>query len=215
MTHSPLIIEEVLAHPQDISRFRAAVGGTIALLLALPPAPHGPVIFTRRKKTPQQKWHAYDGHSCGTPHGADFMDSDQTARVWYFVCPADAPPAWSRRCLPPRRTLGAANKTLFNKSYNVTKWLALASALLRGGPVDLYRPRSLRCAGAPNLVLPPPVAISFSALQARSSRDTVAARRAPVVAAKNIVDNSGRAGAPAGGAIWRGLSAGDTLSARA
>lgn len=61
MTHS-LIIEEVLAHPQDISwltrRTLAGCRGryNISFLLALPPAPHClPVIFTGGKKTPQQK----------------------------------------------------------------------------------------------------------------------------------------------------------------
>lgn len=53
MTHS-LIIEEVLAHPQDISWLPWAV--QYFFLLALPPALHClPVIFTGGKKTPQQK----------------------------------------------------------------------------------------------------------------------------------------------------------------
>lgn len=48
MTHS-LIIEEVLAHPQDISWLPWAV--QYFFLLALPPAPHClPVIFTGGKR---------------------------------------------------------------------------------------------------------------------------------------------------------------------
>ncbi len=92
-------------------------------------------------------------------------------------------------------------KRLFNKSYNVAKWLALASALCAVGLL-IYTGRrvSVVLARQSGLFLCLPVACFFlSALQAFFALMIVAARRDSVGAAKNTVGttlDAGGAGSP-------------------
>ncbi len=140
MTHS-LIIEEVLAHPQDISWLPWAV--QYFFLLALPPAPHClPVIFTGgKRRRNRRKSGITDCHYlCDyRTAGADGGSAPDRPRLAFLCgrrpgrgCHGSVVPAAVYR-ISRSVVLAQQIKRLFNKSYNVTKWLALASALCAVG----------------------------------------------------------------------------------
>lgn len=140
MTHS-LIIEEVLAHPQDISWLPWAVQyffywhcrlrRTVCLLSSL----------AEKDAATEENRALLIAITCAiTAPLALTADLHQTARVWHFYA-ADATVVDATGSVIPAAVyrisrsvvLAQQIKRLFNKSYNVTKWLALASALCAVG----------------------------------------------------------------------------------
>ncbi|ESF79393.1 tetrathionate reductase subunit TtrC, partial [Salmonella enterica] len=142
MTHS-LIIEEVLAHPQDISWLPWAVQYFFFIGIAACAALFACYLHWRKKDAATEENRALlIAITCAiTAPLALTADLHQTARVWHFYAwptPWSWMP-WGALFLPlftgflALWFLAQQIKRLFNKSYNVTKWLALASALCAVG----------------------------------------------------------------------------------
>ena len=138
MNHS-LIIDEVLAHPQDVSWLPWAVQYFFFIGIAACAALFACVLHWRKKETADlENLTLLIALTCAiTAPLALTADLPQTARVWHFYA---YPTPWSwmpwGALFLPLFTgflglwfLAQHVKRLTLKSYNVTKWLALGSAL--------------------------------------------------------------------------------------
>lgn len=138
MNHS-LIIDEVLAHPQDVSWLPWAVQYFFFIGIAACAALFASVLHWRKKETADlENLTLLIALTCAiTAPLALTADLHQTARVWHFYA---YPTPWSwmpwGALFLPLFTgflglwfLAQHVKRLTLKSYNVTKWLALGSAL--------------------------------------------------------------------------------------
>lgn len=138
MTHS-LIIEEVLAHPQEISWLPWAVQYFFFIGIAACAALFACVLHWRKKAQPQlENLTLLIALTCAiTAPLALTADLHQTARVWHFYA---YPTPWSwmpwGALFLPLFTgflglwfLAQQVKRFTHKSYSVTKWLAVGSAL--------------------------------------------------------------------------------------
>ncbi len=138
MNHS-LIIDEVLAHPQDVSWLPWAVQYFFFIGIAACAALFACVLHWRKKETADlENLTLLIALTCAiTAPLALTADLHQTARVWHFYA---YPTPWSwmpwGALFLPLFTgflglwfLAQHVKRLTLKSYNVTKWLALGSAL--------------------------------------------------------------------------------------
>ncbi|AZZ04754.1 tetrathionate reductase subunit TtrC [Salmonella enterica subsp. enterica] len=176
MTHS-LIIEEVLAHPQDISWLPWAVQYFFFIGIAACAALFACYLHWRKKDAATEENRALlIAITCAiTAPLALTADLHQTARVWHFYAwptPWSWMP-WGALFLPlftgflALWFLAQQIKRLFNKSYNVTKWLALASALCAVGLL-IYTGREVSVVLARPIWFSYafPVAMFLSALQA-------------------------------------------------
>ncbi|EIC2701333.1 tetrathionate reductase subunit TtrC [Salmonella enterica] len=187
MTHS-LIIEEVLAHPQDISWLPWAVQYFFFIGIAACAALFACYLHWRKKDAATEENRALlIAITCAiTAPLALTADLHQTARVWHFYAwptPWSWMP-WGALFLPlftgflALWFLAQQIKRLFNKSYNVTKWLALASALCAVGLL-IYTGREVSVVLARPIWFSYafPVAMFLSALQAFFALMIVAAQR--------------------------------------
>ncbi|HGY3717053.1 tetrathionate reductase subunit TtrC [Citrobacter sp. Res13-Sevr-PEB04-36] len=138
MTHS-LIIEEVLAHPQEISWLPWAVQYFFFIGIAACAALFACVLHWRKKAQPQlENLTLLIALTCAiTAPLALTADLHQTARVWHFYAwptPWSWMP-WGALFLPLFTGflglwfLAQQVKRFTRKSYSVTKWLAVGSAL--------------------------------------------------------------------------------------
>ncbi|WP_109545821.1 tetrathionate reductase subunit TtrC, partial [Escherichia coli] len=138
MNHS-LIIDEVLAHPQDVSWLPWAVQYFFFIGIAACAALFACVLHWRKKETADlENLTLLIALTCAiTAPLALTADLHQTARVWHFYA---YPTPWSwmpwGALFLPLFTgflglwfLAQHVKRLTLKSYSVTKWLALGSAL--------------------------------------------------------------------------------------
>ena len=138
MSHS-LIIDEVLAHPQDVSWLPWTVQYFFFIGIAACAALFASVLHWRKKETADlENLTLLIALTCAiTAPLALTADLHQTARVWHFYA---YPTPWSwmpwGALFLPLFTgflglwfLAQHVKRLTLKSYNVTKWLALGSAL--------------------------------------------------------------------------------------
>lgn len=138
MTHS-LIIEEVLARPQDVSWLPWAVQYFFFIGIAACAALFACVLHWRRKTMPElENLTLLIALTCAiTAPLALTADLHQTARVWHFYA---YPTPWSwmpwGALFLPLFTgflglwfLAQHVKHFTHKSYSVTKWLAVGSAL--------------------------------------------------------------------------------------
>ena len=138
MNHS-LIIDEVLAHPQDVSWLPWAVQYFFFIGIAACAALFACVLHWRKKETADlENLTLLIALTCAiTAPLALTADLHQTARVWHFYA---YPTPWSwmpwGALFLPLFTgflglwfLAQHVKRLTLRSYNVTKWLALGSAL--------------------------------------------------------------------------------------
>ena len=134
-----LIIDEVLAHPQDVSWLPWAVQYFFFIGIAACAALFACVLHWRKKETADlENLTLLIALTCAiTAPLALTADLHQTARVWHFYA---YPTPWSwmpwGALFLPLFTgflglwfLAQHVKRLTLKSYNVTKWLALGSAL--------------------------------------------------------------------------------------
>lgn len=138
MTHS-LIIEEVLARPQDVSWLPWAVQYFFFIGIAACAALFACGLHWRKKALPElENLTLLIALTCAiTAPLALTADLHQTARVWHFYAwptPWSWMP-WGALFLPLFTGflglwfVAQHLKRLANKSYNVTKWLAVGSAL--------------------------------------------------------------------------------------
>lgn len=138
MTHS-LIIEEVLAHPQEISWLPWAVQYFFFIGIAACAALFACVLHWRKKAQPQlENLTLLIALTCAiTAPLALTADLHQTSRVWHFYA---YPTPWSwmpwGALFLPLFTgflglwfLAQQVKRFTHKGYSVTKWLAVGSAL--------------------------------------------------------------------------------------
>ncbi|MBJ9598185.1 tetrathionate reductase subunit TtrC [Citrobacter werkmanii] len=138
MTHS-LVIEEVLAHPQDVSWLPWAVQYFFFIGIAACAALFACVLHWRKKEQPElENLTLLIALTCAiTAPLALTADLHQTARVWHFYA---YPTPWSwmpwGALFLPLFTgflglwfLAQHIKQFTFKSYSVTKWLTIGSAL--------------------------------------------------------------------------------------
>lgn len=138
MTHS-LVIEEVLAHPQDVSWLPWAVQYFFFIGIAACAALFACVLYWRKKEQPElENLTLLIALTCAiTAPLALTADLHQTARVWHFYA---YPTPWSwmpwGALFLPLFTgflglwfLAQHIKQFTLKSYSVTKWLTIGSAL--------------------------------------------------------------------------------------
>lgn len=175
MNHS-LIIDEVLAHPQDVSWLPWAVQYFFFIGIAACAALFACVLHWRKKETADlENLTLLIALTCAiTAPLALTADLHQTARVWHFYA---YPTPWSwmpwGALFLPLFTgflglwfLAQHVKRLTLKSYSVTKWLALGSALSAIGLL-VYTGREVSVVQARPIWFSYafPVAMFFSALQ--------------------------------------------------
>lgn len=175
MNHS-LIIDEVLAHPQDVSWLPWAVQYFFFIGIAACAALFACVLHWRKKETANlENLTLLIALTCAiTAPLALTADLHQTARVWHFYA---YPTPWSwmpwGALFLPLFTgflglwfLAQHVKRLTLKSYSVTKWLALGSALSAIGLL-VYTGREVSVVQARPIWFSYafPVAMSLSALQ--------------------------------------------------
>ena len=173
MNHS-LIIDEVLAHPQDVSWLPWAVQYFFFIGIAACAALFACVLHWRKKETADlENLTLLIALTCAiTAPLALTADLHQTARVWHFYA---YPTPWSwmpwGALFLPLFTgflglwfLAQHVKRLTLKSYSVTKWLALGSALSAIGLL-VYTGREVSVVQARPICYAFPVAMFLSALQ--------------------------------------------------
>mgnify|MGYP000408286963 FL=1 len=175
MNHS-LIIDEVLAHPQDVSWLPWAVQYFFFIGIAACAALFACVLHWRKKETADlENLTLLIALTCAiTAPLALTADLHQTARVWHFYA---YPTPWSwmpwGALFLPLFTgflglwfLAQHVKRLTLKSYSVTKWLALGSALSAIGLL-VYTGREVSVVQARTIWFSYafPVAMFLSALQ--------------------------------------------------
>ncbi|WP_434663821.1 tetrathionate reductase subunit TtrC [Klebsiella sp. MISC125] len=175
MTHA-LIIEEVLARPQEVSWLPWAVQYFFFIGIAACAALFGCALHWRKNQNPKlENLTLLIALTCAiTAPLALTADLHQTARFWHFYA---YPTPWSwmpwGALFLPLFTLFLGLwfvaqwvKQLFNKSYGVTKWVALASALTAVGLL-VYTGREVSVVQARPVWFSYafPLAMFFSALQ--------------------------------------------------
>ncbi len=175
MAHT-LIIEEVLARPQEVSWLPWAVQYFFFIGIAACAALFGCALHWRKNQNPKlENLTLLIALTCAiTAPLALTADLHQTARFWHFYA---YPTPWSwmpwGALFLPLFTLFLGLwfvaqwvKQLFNKSYSVTKWIALASALTAVGLL-VYTGREVSVVQARPVWFSYafPLAMFFSALQ--------------------------------------------------
>ncbi|TCC80368.1 tetrathionate reductase subunit TtrC [Citrobacter braakii] len=194
MNHS-LVIEEVLAHPQDVSWLPWAVQYFFFIGIAACAALFACVLHWRKQEMPElENLTLLIALTCAiTAPLALTADLHQTARVWHFYAwptPWSWMP-WGALFLPLFTGflglwfLAQHVKRLTLKSYSVTKWLAIGSALSAIGLL-VYTGREVSVVQARPVWFSYafPVAMFLSALQTFLALLIAAAKREGTLARK-------------------------------
>ncbi|MEB8012740.1 tetrathionate reductase subunit TtrC [Citrobacter braakii] len=193
--HHSLVIEEVLAHPQDVSWLPWAVQYFFFIGIAACAALFACVLHWRKQEMPElENLTLLIALTCAiTAPLALTADLHQTARVWHFYAwptPWSWMP-WGALFLPLFTGflglwfLAQHVKRLTLKSYSVTKWLAIGSALSAIGLL-VYTGREVSVVQARPVWFSYafPVAMFLSALQTFLALLIAAAKREGTLARK-------------------------------